>query len=105
MTDVYVIRNQHGHFWGKSKTWVSGADAKTVMRVPHEDQAVNSLFELSSKDIELRGEVVTAALSERREPMVTASSIPLPELDPTPAMEPTANNAVESDVQSTATAT
>jgi len=79
MTDVYVIRNQVGHYWGKSKSWVDGTEARAVMRARHEDEAVNTLFELSSKDFELRGEVVTAQLSERGEPMVVASEIPLPQ--------------------------
>ena len=79
MTDVYVIRNQLGHYWGKSKAWVDGTEARAVMRARHEDEAINTLFELSSKDFELRGEVVTAQLSERGEPMVEANEIPLPQ--------------------------
>ena len=78
MTDVFVIRNQQGHYWGKSKQWVDGSEAKAVMRAKHRDEAVNTLFELSSKDIELRGEVVAAELSQRGEPMVEPSQIPLP---------------------------
>ena len=87
MTDVFVIRNQQGHYWGKSKQWVDGSEAKAVMRAKHRDEAVNTLFELSSKDIELRGEVVAAELSERGEPMVEPSQIPLPveaEAEPPP---------------------
>ena len=80
-TDVYVIRNQHGHYWGKSKEWVSGSDPKAVVRARHEDEAINTLFELSSKDIELRGEVVAAELSERGHPIIEASQIPLPSLE------------------------
>jgi hypothetical protein len=83
MTDVYVIRNQLGHYWGKSKAWVDGTEARAVMRARHEDEAINTLFELSSKDFELRGEVIAAQLSERGEPMVEASEIPLPQ-DPAP---------------------
>ena len=81
MTDVYVIRNQHGHYWGKSKQWVSGDQPKTVLRAKHEDEAVNTLFELSTKDIELRGEIVAAELSERGEPIIEPSQIPLPNLE------------------------
>ncbi|AQA19717.1 hypothetical protein BST95_17180 [Halioglobus japonicus] len=87
MSDVYVIRNQHGHYWGKSKEWVSGSEAKAVMRVKHEDEAINTLFELSSKDIELRGEVVATALSEKGEPVVEPSQVPLPNLEPEPVEE------------------
>ena len=73
MSDVYVIRNQLGHYWGKSKEWVDGTDARAVMRAKHEDEAINTLFELSSKDVELRGEVVEAALNAKGNPMVDPS--------------------------------
>jgi len=79
MTDVFVIRNQLGHYWGKSKAWIDGSEARAVMRARHEDEAVNTLFELSSKDFELRGEVVAAQLSERGEPLIEPSQNPLPQ--------------------------
>ncbi|MCB1841435.1 MAG: hypothetical protein KDI09_00600 [Halioglobus sp.] len=78
MTDVYVICNQHGHYWGKGKAWVDGRDPRAVMRCKHADEAVNTLFELSSKDVDLRGEVQPAALSERGEPVIKPSAVPLP---------------------------
>ena len=81
MTDVFIIRNQLGHFWAKSKTWVSGSEPRTVYRAKHEDEALNTLVELSAKDIDLRGEVVSAELSERGEPLVKVSDIPVPGVD------------------------
>ena len=78
MTEVFVIRNQLGHYWGKSKTWVDGSQARLVQRTPHRDEAVNTLVELSARDIDLRGEVLAAELSERGEPIIEASQIPLP---------------------------
>ena len=78
MTDVFVVRNQFGHYWGKAKIWVDGSSPKTVMRTKHEDEAINTLFELSSRDIELRGEVIAVLLSERGEPVIEPSQIPLP---------------------------
>lgn len=86
MTEVFVIRNQLGHYWGKKKIWVDGSDARVVMRAKHEDEAINTLFELSSKDIELRGAVLTAELTERREPIIEPSQIPLL-LEPEPEPE------------------
>ena len=87
MTDVFVVRNQLGHYWGKAKTWVDGSNPRTVMRTRHEDEAINSLFELSSKDIELRGEVIAATLTERSEPIIEPSENPLPE-EPEEELEP-----------------
>ena len=92
MTDVFVIRNQLGHYWGKSKTWVDGSEARAVMRAKHEDEAINTLFELGSRDFELRGEVLTAELSQRGEPVIEASQIPLL-LEPEPEADA---DAVES---------
>jgi hypothetical protein len=47
------------------------------MRCQHEDDAINTLFELSSKDIDLRGEVIASVLSERGDPVIEPSQIPL----------------------------
>ncbi|MFL3653758.1 MAG: hypothetical protein ACJ04P_01675 [Halioglobus sp.] len=77
MTDIFVVRNQLGHYWGKSKAWVDGSIPRSVMRTQHEDDAINTLFELSSKDIELRGEVMASALTERGDPVIEPSQIPL----------------------------
>ena len=86
-----MIRNQLGHYWGKSKEWVDGSEARAVMRAKHRDEAVNTLFELSSKDIDLRGEVIAAELSQRGDPVVEPSEAPLPavaeaEPEPEPAV-------------------
>ena len=78
MTDVFVIRNQSGHYWGKNKAWADGSDPRVLLRTKHEDEAVNTLVELSTKDIELRGEVLTVALNERGNPIVEPSQNPLP---------------------------
>jgi hypothetical protein len=99
MTDVFVIRNQLGHYWAKSKTWVDGSEARAVMRAKHEDEAVNTLFELGSKDFELRGEVVAAELSERGEPIIETSQIPLlmeQEAEPESDADATADKPTES---------
>lgn len=79
MTDIFVIRNQLGHYWGKGKHWVDGSEPKTVMKLKHNDEAVNTLVELSSRDIELRGEIIEVELNSRGEPKVEASDNPLPD--------------------------
>jgi hypothetical protein len=78
MTDVFVIRNQLGHYWGKGKAWVDGSEARAVMRARHRDEAVNTLFELSSRDVDLRGQVIAVELDARGEPIVEPSQVPLP---------------------------
>lgn len=80
MTEVFVICNQLGHFWGKKKTWVDGSDARTVIAIKHRDEATNTLFELSSKDVDLRGDIIVAELNAKGAPLVQVSEIPLPEV-------------------------
>ena len=77
MSPVFVLRNERGVYWGKAKTWVDGSSPRAVLRTPYQDEAVNTLFELSSRDIELRGEVIATTLSERGEPVIEPSQIPL----------------------------
>jgi hypothetical protein len=79
VTDVFVVRNQHGHYWRKAKTWVDGHIPRAVMRTQHRDEAINTLFELSSRDIELRGEVIAAQLNEKGDPVIEPSATPLPQ--------------------------
>lgn len=81
MTEVYVVRNQHGHYWGRAKVWVDGLEPRTVLHLRHEDEALNTLFELSSRDLNLRGRVLAVALSERGEPVVEPSGVPVPQDD------------------------
>ena len=46
MSGTFVIRNQLGHYWGKSGAWVLGSRAGQVSCWPHRDEAINTLFEL-----------------------------------------------------------
>ena len=99
MTDVFVIRNQQGHYWGKSKEWLDGSDNRTVLRTRHEDEAVNTLFELSAKDIDLRGEVIAAELDQRNHPIIEPSAIPLPGK---PDVETNVETNIETDIETDA---
>jgi hypothetical protein len=96
MTDVFVVRNQLGHYWGKAKTWVDGSNPRSVMRARYEDEAINTLFELSSKDIALRGEVLPVELTERGDPIVEPSAVPLLE-EPDQSEEETVSEAAHED--------
>lgn len=72
MSQVFVIQNQHGHFFGKQKDWVDGRDRRLLYRTPHRDEAVNHVFEQSSKDIELRASVLECELDDNAQPQVEA---------------------------------
>lgn len=74
MSKVYVITNQHGHFINKHREWVDGRDPKLLFRNKHKDEAVNLVFELSSKDISLRAEAIAVDLDDRDQPIVEVTS-------------------------------
>ena len=102
MTDVFVVRNQLGHYWGKAKVWVDGSNPRTVLRSRYEDEAINTLFELSSKDIALRGEVLAVQLTERGDPIVEPSQFPLLDEAGEEAQEPEAEAAHEDEPEAEA---
>jgi len=79
MSELFVISNQHGHYWGKSREWVDGSDARALWRSEFRDDAVNTLVELSARDITLRARVDAVQVNPKGEPLVSTSSVALPE--------------------------
>ena len=77
----FILKNQDGHYWGRSKEWVDGADRSRVALYKHRDEASNTVFELSSKDFGLRADVLEMTLSKGKLPKLTISQIALPGLD------------------------
>ena len=78
MSGTFVILNQLGHYWGKSGAWVSGSRASLVAYWEYRDEAVNTLFELGSKDTELRGEVFEAEAESGQPKNLIVSEHPVP---------------------------
>lgn len=79
MSQTFLIRNQLGHWWGRGKRWVDGRELARVAHWPHRDEVANTLFELSSQDFGLRGEIVAVSLNEGQLPKLEISTIPLPD--------------------------
>lgn len=67
---VFVIRNQHQQYLQKKMTWHSGKDNASLYNTDHHDEALNTLLELNSKDIELRGEILSVDRDEKKNPLV-----------------------------------
>ena len=81
MSAVFIIRNQLGHYWGKSGSWVNGGRAGQVACWTHKDEAVNTLFEIGSGDTELRGEIMLAETVNEQPTNLEISEHPLPRAD------------------------
>ena len=72
MGTIFVIQNQYGHYLNKQSEWVDGRDKRTLYRTVHRDEAVNTVFELSSKDVALRAAPLECEVDENNHPKVEA---------------------------------
>ena len=78
MTETFVIRNQLGHYYSKSKEWTEGREAQAVAQFKYRDEALNTVVELSSKDIELRAEIFEPEFTDSGKLKLEVSEHPLP---------------------------
>ena len=90
METLYIIRNQLGHYWGRGKRWTDGRDTGKVFAPSHRDEAVNTVFELSAKDVLLRCEVLGVRAVDGKLAKLEISDQPLPD-----AEEPEAEDNLE----------
>jgi hypothetical protein len=75
MEPTYVVINQLGQYLNKHKAWISGRDSQLVYRTVHKDEALNFVFEMSSKDTELRARVLAVDLDEKNQPVIEPGPI------------------------------
>ncbi len=76
---TFVINNQDGHYLNKQKEWCDGRDNRILYRAKHKDEAINIVFELSSKDIWLRANAIECELDASNNPSITTlSDTPVP---------------------------
>lgn len=75
-TPIYIIKNQHGQFISKQKEWLDGSEPKLLFRTKHHDEALNLIFELSLKDIELRANHEICELDDKGQPIVEVTYQP-----------------------------
>jgi len=81
MQQLYVVTDQRALFVNKQKEWVDGSEAKTLFRTPHKDEAINLVFELSSKDISLRAEILLVEQDKNKQPIIVAGTALFEEAD------------------------
>lgn len=67
---MFVIKNNSGHYLSKSNDWVDGSNGAEIFRSPHKDIALNTVFDQTSKHIELRAKVVEVEIDEKGLPIV-----------------------------------
>ncbi|MEE8059395.1 MAG: hypothetical protein V3T17_16395 [Pseudomonadales bacterium] len=99
MSKVFVVTNQHGLFASKQKEWVDGREPKSLFRSPHKDEAINLVFEFSTKDIYLRAEATSVKLDDKKQPVVKVTAELPPEVDE--SEDSSASSEHVDDVEST----
>jgi len=67
---VFVLKNQAGLFLNKQGEWVDAGQPATLYRTVHRDEAVNTVFEISAKDMYLRAEVIACKVDEKGQPAI-----------------------------------
>jgi hypothetical protein len=101
MTSVFVVKNQLGQYLNKQQEWVDGSDSHTLLRTPHRDEAINTVFEVSSRDIYLRAEAIACELDAKGNPIVDSapaeSVIASEEIECDPENENPATNDLTAD--------
>lgn len=78
MTELYILRNQHGYFLGKQKDWLDGRDRGALYKTPHKDEAINLKVEVSAKDFEQRIHILPCQPDERGLPVLAVDDMPPP---------------------------
>ncbi len=78
MNQTFILQNHDKLFFGKNKEWVDGYDANAVYKTPHKDEAVNQMFEITSKDYKQRVKVISCELNEKALPIIDSDIMPAP---------------------------
>jgi len=78
MNQTFILQNQDKLFFGKNKEWVDGYDANALFKTPHKDEAVNQMFEITSKDYKQRVKVLSCELDEKALPIIDSEIMPAP---------------------------
>jgi hypothetical protein len=78
MNQTFILQNQDKLFFGKNKEWVDGYDANAVYKTLHKDEAVNQMFEITSKDYKQRVKVLSCDLNDKALPIIDSDIMPAP---------------------------
>ena len=83
MSELFILQNHDKLFLGRQKEWLDGRDPASLFKTPHKDEAVNQVFEISSKDYTQRIKVVSCKVNEKGLPVIGPEL--LPDAQPTSA--------------------
>lgn len=76
MSELFILQNHDKLFLGRQKEWLDGSDPASLFKTPHKDEAVNQVFEISSKDYTQRIKVVSCKANEKGLPVIEPALLP-----------------------------
>lgn len=66
MKTVFIIKNQHRHYLSRDGSWLDWDEQQHFKRCSNYDEALNTLIEANSKDIDLRLSVVSVEIDDKQ---------------------------------------
>ncbi len=78
MTEIFILQNQTKLFLGKQNQWLDGRDLALLYKTEHKDEAVNQVFETSSKDYTQRINIISCKTNEKGLPIIDPEIMPEP---------------------------
>ncbi len=82
MREVFILQNQDKLFLGKQHIWVDGRDLNNLFKSTHKDEAINQMFEASSKDYKQRIKIVCCQVNDKGMPIIDPLIMPPPQAKP-----------------------
>jgi hypothetical protein len=76
MSELFILQNHNNLFLGKQKEWLDGRDPGSLFKTPYKDEAVNQMFEISSKDYTQRIKVLACKVSDKGLPVIEQTLLP-----------------------------
>lgn len=78
MSELFILQNQDKLFLGRQNNWLDGRDLAALYKTVHKDEAINQMFEASSKDYRQRIKVLSCSANEKGLPLIDPDLLPEP---------------------------
>jgi hypothetical protein len=78
MSELFILQNQDNLFLGKHNNWLDGRDPGALFKTIHKDEAINQMFEASSRDYKQRIKVISCPANEKGFPAIDPAIMPAP---------------------------
>ncbi|MEN0038325.1 MAG: hypothetical protein AAGC78_14710 [Cellvibrio sp.] len=78
MSEIFILQNQEKLFLGRQNNWLDGRDLAALYKTAHKDEAINQMFEASSKDYKQRIKVLSCSPNEKGLPLIDPEIMPEP---------------------------